>query len=124
MIIYRVIFRLINDNKDVDLLFNIFNYLEELSNCKDEDLINIFSITVLEILGNDKKILTTAQKYMEPKSKFLQVEADRSFVRIYNSSNNFIKLSILDKANIENKYFDIDGVIKLLSAPHSRFHYG
>ena len=98
MIIYRVIFRLINDNKDVDLLFNIFNYLEELSNCKDEDLINIFSITVLEILGNDKKILTTAQKYMEPKSKFLQVEADRSFVRIYNSSNrklvNYVKRNV------------------------------
>lgn len=76
------IIKLINDDKDVDLLNNIFDYFEEVSNCKDEDLINIFSITVLEILGNDKKILTTAQKYMGPKTKFLQVEADRSLGRI------------------------------------------
>ncbi|MGN9135953.1 DUF7674 family protein [Clostridium sp. HCP1S3_B4] len=76
------IIKLINDNKDVDLLNNIFDYFEEVSNCKDEDLINIFSTTVLEILGNDKKILTTAQKYMGPKTKFLQVEADRSLGRI------------------------------------------
>lgn len=76
------IIKLINDNKDVDLLNNIFDYFEEVSNCKDEDLINIFSTTVLEILGNDKKILTTAQKYMGPKTKVLQVEADRSLGRI------------------------------------------
>lgn len=75
------IIKLISDNKDINLLEDIFNYFEEVSNCKDEHLINIFSTTVLEILGNDKHILKSAQKYMGAKTKFLQSEADRSLGR-------------------------------------------
>lgn len=75
------IIELISDNKDINLLEDIFNYFEEVSNCKDEHLINIFSTTVLEILGNDKQILKSAQKYMGPKTKFLQIEADKSLGR-------------------------------------------
>lgn len=75
------IIKLISDNKDINLLEDIFNYFEEVSSCKDKHLINIFSTTVLEILGNDKQILKSAQKYMGPKTKFLQIEADRSLGR-------------------------------------------
>ncbi|MDP4177176.1 MAG: resolvase [Bacillota bacterium] len=75
------IIKLIIENKNIKLLKGIFNYFEEVSNCEDEHLINIFSITVLEMLGNDKQILKIAQKYMGPETIQLQIEADRSLGR-------------------------------------------
>ena len=41
----------------------------------------MFSITALETLGNDKKILSIAQNYMGAKTKLLQREADRKIGR-------------------------------------------
>jgi len=41
----------------------------------------MFSITALETLGNDKKILSIAQNYMGAKTKSLQREADRKIGR-------------------------------------------
>lgn len=76
------IIKLLSENKDTKLLEWIFNYFEEVSNCADEDLLNDFSVTVLEILGNDKEILKVAQVYMGPKTTQLQIEADRDLGRI------------------------------------------
>ena len=73
---------MIRINKRTDLLQSIFEYFEEVSNCDGEHLINIFSITVLEVLGNDRAILMTAQDYMGSKTKQLQEEADRGLGRI------------------------------------------
>ena len=42
----------------------------------DDYLNNVFSITALEILGNDKNILEKAKKYMGPITIKLQREAD------------------------------------------------
>lgn len=39
----------------------------------------------------------------------------------YNSNDDFMKLAVLDRANLEKRYLDIDGVINILSAPNSRF---
>lgn len=39
-------------------------------------VVGVFSITVLEILGNDKRILEKAKKYMGAKTIQLQEEAD------------------------------------------------
>jgi hypothetical protein len=75
------VIELLSKNENTKLLHDIFIYFEEVSNCEDEYLINIFSITVLEILGNDKVILKTAQEYMGPKTKQLQNEADRNLGR-------------------------------------------
>jgi F0F1-type ATP synthase delta subunit len=75
------IIKLLKENKDVKLLEIIFDYFEEVSNCRYKHLINIFSITVLEILGNDKVILEVAKKYMGSKTIQLQIEADRSLGR-------------------------------------------
>lgn len=50
-------------------------------NCDDSHLINIFSITVLEILGNDKAILERAKKYMGTRTMQLQVMVDRGLGR-------------------------------------------
>ncbi len=75
------IIELLNEEKSIKLLKSIFDYFEEVSNCEDGHLINIFTITVLEILGNDRKILGTAQKYMGPKTMELQIKTDRGLVR-------------------------------------------
>jgi len=76
------IIKLLSENKNIKLLENIFKYFEEISNCKDAHLINIFSITVLEILGNDRVILETAQRFMGSKTTQLQREVDRGLGRI------------------------------------------
>jgi len=72
---------LTNKENNITLIENIFNYFEDVSNCDDEHLINVFSITVLEMLGNDKKILEKAKKYMGRKTTQLQIEADKNLGR-------------------------------------------
>ncbi|MGB8452337.1 MAG: resolvase [Anaerocolumna sp.] len=76
------VLKLLVEETNTDLIKRIFNYFEEVSHCDDEHLLNIFSVTVLEVLGNDKVILKIAQKYMGPKTIQLQVEADKSLGRI------------------------------------------
>ncbi|HBV68409.1 MAG TPA: resolvase [Clostridiales bacterium] len=76
------IIKLLSEDTNIKLLKHIFDYFEEVSNYEDDYLLNIFSITVLEMLGNDKTILGIAQKYMGPKTMQLQVKADRDLGRI------------------------------------------
>lgn len=76
------IIKLLSENENIKLLEQIFKYFEEVSNCNEEHLINIFSTTVLEVLGNDRTILKTAQNYMGDKTMQLQIEADRDLGRI------------------------------------------
>lgn len=75
------IIKLLREERNIELLGSIFKYFEEISNDEDAHLINIFSITVLEILGNDRSILRTARNYMGPKTIELQIEADRDLCR-------------------------------------------
>ncbi|HCL04142.1 MAG TPA: resolvase [Lachnoclostridium phytofermentans] len=76
------IVKLISEERNIRLLVCIFDYFEEVSNSKDTYLINIFSITALEILGNDRTLLGVAKKYMGPKTMKLQIEADKVLGRI------------------------------------------
>lgn len=76
------IIKLLSENKNVELLKTIFSYFEDVSNNAEMDLLNDFSVTVLELLGNDKEILKVAQTYMGPKTTELQIEADRDLGRI------------------------------------------
>ncbi|MDY8091436.1 resolvase [Paenibacillus polymyxa] len=76
------IIKLLSEERNINLLESIFKYFEEVSNDEDAHLKNIFSITVLEILGNDRSILETAQKYMGTRTIQLQIEADRALGRI------------------------------------------
>lgn len=75
------IIKLLREERDINLLDSIFNYFEEVSNDEDAHLMNLFSVTVLEILGNDRSILRNAQKYMGFKTIELQIEADRDLGR-------------------------------------------
>lgn len=76
------IIRLLREDKNIKLLKDIFNYFEEISECEDNHLTNILSITVLEVLGNDKTVLSVAQKYMGSKIIQLQSESDIGLGRI------------------------------------------
>ena len=76
------ILKLLSENKERQLLGSIFKYFEEMVNTDDAHLINVFSITVLEILGNDKRILKTAKQYMGTKTALLQLKADEELGRV------------------------------------------
>lgn len=76
------VIELLKVNNDFVLLNHIFNYFEDVANCGEEYIINLFIITVLEVLGNDKSILDTAIRYMGPKTKQLQIKADTDLGRI------------------------------------------
>lgn len=76
------IIKMLEKNENKELLERVFKYFEEVSNCNEEHLINIFSTTVLEVLGNDITVLKTAQNYMGDKTMKLQIESDRDLGRI------------------------------------------
>lgn len=75
------ILQLLAKNDHSKLLKKVFDYFEEIVNGDDSSLINVLSITVLEILGNDKNILATAKQYMGSKTALLQIESDRRLGR-------------------------------------------
>ena len=77
-----LILNLLSENREQQLLENIFKYFEEIVNSDDLHLINVLSITVLEMLGNDKAILETAKQYMGTKTTVLQIKADEELGRI------------------------------------------
>lgn len=68
-------------NENIILLKNLFNYFEQIVCCDNQELIDTFSITILESLGNDEEILKIAKKYMGYHTKQLQLEADRQLGR-------------------------------------------
>lgn len=76
------ILKLLSENREQQLLKSIFRYFEDVVNSGDAHLINIFSITVLEILGNDKRILQTAKQYMGTRTTILQIESDKELGRV------------------------------------------
>lgn len=76
------ILKLLSENREQQLLENIFKYFEEIVNSDDFHLINVLSITVLEMLGNDKLILETAKQYMGTKTTVLQIKVDEELGRI------------------------------------------
>lgn len=76
------ILKLLVANENQALLEDIFLYFEKIVNENDSYLINIFSITVLEILGNDKTVLEIAKQYMGSKTILLQIEVDKELGRI------------------------------------------
>ena len=75
-IIMPEVIELLKKDEDEEKLKEIFDYFENVCIDSEEYLNNVFSITVLEILGNDKIILEKAKKYMGRITTKLQREAD------------------------------------------------
>ena len=80
-IIMPEVIDLLKKNNDEKKLKEIFDYFEDVCIDSDDYLNNVFSITALEILGNEKNILETAKKYMGPVTIKLQREADLAIGR-------------------------------------------
>lgn len=74
------ILKLLSDDKKTETLKAVFDYIEKVVN-EDNYLKDILSITIMEVLGNDKAVLKTAQKYMGDTSIKLQLEADKELGR-------------------------------------------
>lgn len=70
------VIRLLKKNIDKEKLISIFDFFEEVIKKADKYFLNVFKITVLEILGNDSDILTNAKEYMGPYTTELQIIAD------------------------------------------------
>lgn len=64
------------EDDEVEALKEVFDFFEVVSKEADQELFNCFSTTVLEILGNDRKILEKAKKYMGQLTAKYQKEAD------------------------------------------------
>ena len=67
---------LIKKDSEKEKLQNIFDYFEDVSNNADEYLLNVFSVTTLEILGNEAEVLKKSKQYMGSVTAKLQREAD------------------------------------------------
>lgn len=80
-IIMPEVIALLEKNTDEKKIKEIFDYFEDVCINSDDYLSNVFSITALEILGNEKNTLETAKKYMGPVTIKLQREADLSIGR-------------------------------------------
>lgn len=74
------ILKLLYADKETTKIQAIFNYIEEVVN-SDNYLRDVLSITMMEILGNDIKVLKIAQKYMGKTSIKLQIETNRDLGR-------------------------------------------
>ena len=74
------ILKLLYADKETIKIQAIFNYIEEVVN-SDNYLRDVLSITMMEILGNDIKVLKIAQKYMGKTSIKLQLETNRDIGR-------------------------------------------
>ena len=66
------ILRLLSEDKETEKLRVIFEYIERVI-AEDIHIRDILSITMMEILGNDKGILKVARQYLGTNSLKLQV---------------------------------------------------
>lgn len=80
------IVKLLDKNENKKLLEEVFDYLEEIFNSNQLDLICVCSVTILEILGNNRELLARAKKYMGPKTLLLQEKADRALGRALHNN--------------------------------------
>lgn len=80
-IIMPEVIELLKKNTDEKKLTEIFDFFEEVCINSDDYLNNVFSITALEILGNEKTILEIAKNYMGSVTTKMQREADLAIGR-------------------------------------------
>lgn len=76
------IIKLLVENREVDKLRAIFEYIEEVV-ASDVHMKDILSITMMEKLGDNDDVLAIAKSYMGDLSKELQIEADKIIGRIH-----------------------------------------
>lgn len=76
-----LIIETIKKEENAEFIKRLFELFEKTANSCDQHLIEMFSTTILECLGNDADILRKARKYMGHATYDLQLEADRRLGR-------------------------------------------
>jgi hypothetical protein len=79
--INKPIVELLSANKNKRLLSGLFDFFELMANSKDEEVIGVLYATILEYLGDDKKILKKARSLMGEKSLELSHKVEKSWGR-------------------------------------------
>lgn len=74
---------LLRNDKNEEILKRVFDFLEDMATCDDEYVKNVLMATVLEYLGDDRKILMASQKYMGSFTKKLSMEVESGLGRNY-----------------------------------------
>ena len=68
-ILQERVIELLKSGADEDSLRRIFSFYEEMANSKDEDVVTLLWISIMEDLVYDKKLIAEAWKYMGGKTK-------------------------------------------------------
>lgn len=53
---------------DANQLIHVFDFLEEMANCEDEEVQNLLQVAVLEVLWDEQQLYFIARKYMYQKT--------------------------------------------------------
>lgn len=72
---------LIESNQNLALIHDMFDLFERVCIYGDQHLMDVFSTTILECIGNNQDILCKVRNYMGPTTKLLQIEADKRIGR-------------------------------------------
>jgi hypothetical protein len=68
-ILQERVIELLKSGADADSLRRIFSFYEEMAKSKDEDVLTLLWISIMEPLVYDKKLIAEAWKYMGEKTK-------------------------------------------------------
>ncbi len=72
---------LLESNQDLNLIHDMFDLFERVCRYGEQHLLDVFTTTILESIGNNQDILHKAENYMGPATKLLQIEADKHIGR-------------------------------------------
>lgn len=72
---------MIEKNRNSNLIRDMFDLFEKVCRYGDQHLMDVFTTTILECIGNDQDILCKARNYMGSTTKLLQIEADKRIGR-------------------------------------------
>lgn len=72
---------LIESNQNLALIHDMFDLFERVCIYGDQHLMDVFSTTILECIGNNQDILCKVRNYMGPTTKLLQIESDKRIGR-------------------------------------------
>ena len=75
------VLELISSWKNKELINRLFSFYEIMANSEDEDVVGVLYATILERLGDDKKILKRARSLMGEKSLALSHEVEKFWGR-------------------------------------------
>lgn len=73
---------LLDRNENQELLVRVFKFLEMMATSEDDYVVNVLQVTVLEVVGDSKKVLRTAYWYMGDETRRLSDEIERFLGRL------------------------------------------